>query len=207
MSSNMQSQETITPSPVRDQSKKLNMIESFVKELVVDRDFKVNDSGDIVMIRHLPVSKCTVPLLRQICVRFKVSGYKNQNKESTLGLLKNLVMRETLKNNMYKEDDDSDSYFSVSSKEGNDPTPTTAPRQRNLSKSNAENKDVEHHEDVEYQVGEEVRLPPLDEDDDDHGSDEDAGDHDGEMKTTIERDWPRSRNGGRRNRKAPHLML
>jgi hypothetical protein len=78
---------------------------------------------------------------------------------------------------MYKEDDDSDSYFSVSSKEGNDPTPTTAPRQRNLSKSNAENKDVEHHEDVEYQVGgEEVRLPPLDEDDDDHD----------EMKTTNE---------------------
>jgi hypothetical protein len=38
MSSNMQSQETRTPSPVRDQSKKmsLSMIESFVKELVVD---------------------------------------------------------------------------------------------------------------------------------------------------------------------------
>jgi hypothetical protein len=51
-----------------------------------------------------------------------VLGYKNQNKESTLGLLKNLVMRETLKNNICNhEDDDTDSYFSVSSKEG---TPT-----------------------------------------------------------------------------------
>ena len=72
----------------------LRMMEMFVKELVVDRDFKVNDSGDNVMIRHLSVSKCTVPLLRQICVRFKVSWNKNQNKESTLGLLKNLVMQE-----------------------------------------------------------------------------------------------------------------
>jgi hypothetical protein len=112
MLSNLQLQETRTPSPVPDQSKKMSpkMIEMFVKELVVDRDFKVNGGGDIVMIRHLPVSKCTVPLLRQICVRFKVSGYKNQNKESTLGLLKNLVMRETLKKNIYNhEDDDSDS--------------------------------------------------------------------------------------------------
>ena len=56
------------------------MSEMFVKELVVDQDFKVNDNGDIVMIRHLPVSKSTVPLLRQICVCFNVSVYKNQNK-------------------------------------------------------------------------------------------------------------------------------
>jgi hypothetical protein len=91
------------------------MIEKFVKELTVDRDFKVNNGGDIIMIRHLPVSRCTVALLRQICVWFKVSGYKNQNKESTLGLLKNLVMREGLKNKM--SDDDSTSYFSVSSQE------------------------------------------------------------------------------------------
>ena len=118
----------------------LKMIEMFVKELVVERDFKVNDSGDIVMIRHLPVSKCTVPLLRQICVRFKVSGYKNQNKESTLGLLKNLVVRETLKNKMNnEEDDDSDSYFSVS-KEGT-PSPPE-PYRRDLSKASAKKKDM-----------------------------------------------------------------
>ena len=67
------------------------MSEMFVKELVVHQDFKINNSGDIVMIRHLPVSKCTVPLLRQICVRSKVSGYKNHNKESTSGILLNLV--------------------------------------------------------------------------------------------------------------------
>jgi hypothetical protein len=90
------------------------MSEMFVKELVVDWDFKVNDGDDIVMIRHLPVSKCTVPLLHQICVHFKVSGYKNQNKESTVGLLKNLVKRETLKNSMYNKGDNSDSYFLVS---------------------------------------------------------------------------------------------
>ncbi len=108
----------ITPSsPVRDGIKKMShkIIAKFVKELTVDRDFKVNDGGDIVMIRHLPVSRCTVALLRQICVWVKVSGHKNQNKESTLGLLKNLVMREGLKNKMY--DDDSASYFSVSSQE------------------------------------------------------------------------------------------
>jgi hypothetical protein len=35
----------------------LKMIEMLVKELVVARDFKVNGGGDIVMIRHLPVSK------------------------------------------------------------------------------------------------------------------------------------------------------
>jgi hypothetical protein len=75
----------------------------------------VNDGGDIVMIRHLPVLRCTPALLCQICVRFKVSGYKNQNKESTLGLLKTQVMQEGLKNKMY--DDDSASYFSVLSQE------------------------------------------------------------------------------------------
>ena len=81
----------------------------------MSREIKVNDGGDIVMIRHLPVSRSTVALLRQICVHFKVSWYKNQNKESTLGLLKNLVMREGLKNKMY--DDNSASYHSVSSQD------------------------------------------------------------------------------------------
>ena len=120
----------------------LRMMEMFVRELVVDRDFKVNDSGDIVMIRHLPVSKCTVPLLRQICVRFKVSGYKNQNKESTLGLLKNLVMRETLKNNMYHNDDDSDSYFSVSSKEEDTPKSSSSSAKKNKEDTTADSSNV-----------------------------------------------------------------
>ncbi|KAI2492986.1 hypothetical protein MHU86_21548 [Fragilaria crotonensis] len=112
MSSNLQSQQTdMAPAapPVHDRAK---MIEQFVKELVVDRDFKLDKSGNIVMIRQLHVSKCTVSLLRQICVRFKVSGYKNQNKERTLGLLKNLVTRESLKNRMY---DESASCFSEES--------------------------------------------------------------------------------------------
>ena len=91
MSSNSQLQQTdMTPaSPVQDPIK---MIETFVKELVVDRDFKLDKSGNIVMIRHLHLSKCTAPLLRQICVWFKVSGYKKQSKESTLELLKNLIL-------------------------------------------------------------------------------------------------------------------
>jgi hypothetical protein len=58
-----------------------------------------------------------------------MSDYKNQNKESTLGLLKNPLIRETLMNYMYIEDDDSDFYFSVSSKEGN----PAAPREPSLS--------------------------------------------------------------------------
>jgi hypothetical protein len=58
------------------------MTEMFVKELVVIRDFKLDKSNNNVMIRHLYVSKSTDPLLRQICVRFKVSGYKNQSKEA-----------------------------------------------------------------------------------------------------------------------------
>jgi hypothetical protein len=96
--------------PVQDCGTKI--IENFVRELVVDRDFKLNEHGDIVMIRHLHVAKCTVPLLRQIWVRFKVSGYKNQSKECTLRLLKNLVTRKSLKNSIY---DDSASCFSESS--------------------------------------------------------------------------------------------
>ena len=196
MSSNLQLQETRTPSPVPDQSKKMSpkMIEMFVKELVVDRDFKVNGGGDIVMIRHLPVSKCTVPLLRQICVRFKVSGYKNQNKESTLGLLKNLVMRETLKKNIYNhEDDDSDSYFSVSSKEGTPAPPE--PRRRSLSEeSSAENKDTTDstnggdyntrrdtdEPEEEYQVGGDDEIPLDDVEDDNHDSND--ADDDNETK-------------------------
>jgi len=78
MASNLQSQETpSTPprptgknpaSPVAQIVDRTNWIEQFVRELVmVDRDFKeLSDSGDIVQIRHLVVSKCTVPLLRQI---------------------------------------------------------------------------------------------------------------------------------------------
>jgi hypothetical protein len=60
MSSNSQSQQTnMTPaSPAQDHT---NMIETFVKELVVDRDFKLDESSNIVMIRHLHVSnvQCT----------------------------------------------------------------------------------------------------------------------------------------------------
>ncbi|KAI2492822.1 hypothetical protein MHU86_21737 [Fragilaria crotonensis] len=186
MSTNLHSPEIRTSSLVSDQGNKkrsLTMNEMFVKELVVERDFKVNNSGDIVMIRHLPVSKCTVPLLRQICVHFKVTGYKNQNKESTLGLLKNLVVRETLKNKMYnKEDDDSDSYFSVSSKEGTPPPPE--PYRHNLSKASAKKKDMTDsqngsdsstHQNTEpateeYRVVDGEGVLRLDEEDDDHGS-------------------------------------
>ena len=116
MSSNLELQEDTSSSPVEDRAK---MIENFVKDLVVNRDFKLDDNGDIIMIRQLSVAKCTFPLLRRICVRFKVSGYKNQNKESTLGLLKNLVVqRDSLKNNMYNDDEDSVStYISGSSQE------------------------------------------------------------------------------------------
>ena len=120
MSSNSQSQETADKTagpPAQDRTK---MIENFVRELVLDRDFKLNEHGDIVMIRHLHVAKCTVPLLRQICVRFKVSGYKNQSKECTLRLLKNLVMRKSLKNSIY---DDSASCFSESSSHKGVPNP------------------------------------------------------------------------------------
>jgi len=69
MLSNLQLQETRTPSPVPDQSKKMSpkMIEMFVKELVVDRDFKVNGGGDIVMIRHLPVSEHGPPSTSDLC--------------------------------------------------------------------------------------------------------------------------------------------
>ena len=175
------------------------MIEMFVKELVVDRDFKVNGGGDIVMIRHLPVSKCTVPLLRQICVHFKVSGYKNQNKECTLGLLKNLVMRETLKNNIYnhEDSDDSDSYFSVSSKEGTPAPPE--PRRRSLSEeSSAENKDTTDstnggdyntrrdtdEPEEEYQVGGDDEIPLDDVEDDNHDSN-DADDDDETKKKKM----------------------
>jgi hypothetical protein len=111
MSSNSQSQETADKTagpPVQDRTE---MIENFVRELVVDRDFKHNEHGNIVMIGHLHVAKCTVPLQRQICVRFKMLGYKNQSKECTLRLLKNLVTRESLKNSIY---DDSASCFSES---------------------------------------------------------------------------------------------
>jgi hypothetical protein len=55
MSSNSQSQETTDKTagpPVQDRTK---MIENFVRELVVDRDFKLNEHGDIVTIRHLHV--------------------------------------------------------------------------------------------------------------------------------------------------------
>jgi hypothetical protein len=115
MSSNLELQEDTSSSPVENRAK---MIENFVKDLVVDRDFKLDDNGDIIMIRQLSIAKCTVPLLRRICVRFKVSGYKNQNKETTVGLLKNLVQRDSLKNNMYNDDEDSVStYISGSSQE------------------------------------------------------------------------------------------
>ncbi len=96
------------------------MIENFVRELVVDCNFKLNEHGNIVMIRYLHVAKCTVPLLRQIGIRFKVSGYKNQSKECTLRLLKNLVTRESLKNSFY---DDSASCFSESSSHKDEPNP------------------------------------------------------------------------------------
>ena len=85
MSSNSQSQETAdnktaAPSPaVQDRNK---VIENFAKELVVDCDFKLNESGDIVMIRHLHVSKCTVPLLRQICFGSKCRGTKTRVKSA-----------------------------------------------------------------------------------------------------------------------------
>ena len=77
--------------------------DSFIKHLMVERDFMVSDDGDIIQIRHLPVAKCTVALLRRICVKFKISGYKNLNKERTLALLRNLVRREALKNNIYND--------------------------------------------------------------------------------------------------------
>ena len=176
----------------------LKMIEMLVKELVVARDFKVNGGGDIVMIRHLPVSKCTAPLPRHSCVRFKVSGYKNQNKESTLGLLKNLVTKETLKNNVCNhEDDNSDSYFSVSSKEGTPAPPE--PRRRSLSEeSSAKNKDTtdstngsDHNTrrdtdepEEEYQVGGDDEIPLDAVEDDNHGSN-DADDDDKTKKKKM----------------------
>ena len=108
------SRQTYTAScVVQDRTK---MIEQFDKELVVHREFKL-ESGNIVMIRHLHVFKCTVPLLCQIWVRFKVSGYKNQSKENTLGLLKNLAACESLKKCM---NDESASCFSELSSQENE---------------------------------------------------------------------------------------
>jgi hypothetical protein len=62
MLSNSQLQETADKTagpPAQDCTK---MIENFVRELVVDRNFKLNVHGNIVVIRHLHVAKCTVPL-------------------------------------------------------------------------------------------------------------------------------------------------
>ena len=123
--------------PVQDRAK---MIEDFVKELVVDRDFKLDERGDIATIRNLHVSKCTVPLLRRICVRFKVSGYKNQSKECTLGLLKNLVMRESLKNSMY--DDSASCSSESSSQEGAPPVPRPPKSKSTNKKSSAAEKET-----------------------------------------------------------------
>jgi hypothetical protein len=139
MSSNSQSHQTdMTSAPsVQDRAK---MFEDFVNELVVNRDFKLDERGDIAMIRHLHVSKCTVPLLRQICVRFKVSGYKNQTKECTLGLLKNLVTRESLKHSMY-DDSASCSSESSSSQEGA-PVPRPPKSKSTNKKSSAAEKET-----------------------------------------------------------------
>jgi hypothetical protein len=131
MLSNSQSQETADKTagpPVQDRTK---MIENFVRELLVDGNLKLNERGNIVMIRHLHVAKCTVPLLRQISIRFKVSGYKNQSNECTLRLLKNLVTRESLKNSIY---DDSDSCFSESSSHKDAPNPRLPAMKRSGNK-------------------------------------------------------------------------
>ena len=192
MSSNSQSQETADKTagpPVQDRTK---MIENFVKELVVDRDFKLNECGDIVMIRHLHVAKCTVPLLRQICVRFKVLGYKNQSKECTLRLLKNLVTRESLKNSIY---DDSASCFSESSSHKGVPNPclpatkksgnkksiaaenerssiVLSPGQSSMSSTISDHDALENNEspEEEYHDAEQEELPFSDDKDDTEAS-------------------------------------
>lgn len=128
MSSTDESAEENTVGRAKDKVNHDKVIDndSFMKHLMIERDFMVNDDGDIIQIRHLPVSKCTVALLRRICVKFKVSGYKNQNKARTLALLKNVVRREALKNNIYNDDLDSASTGSSkpSLKEGGQGVPS-----------------------------------------------------------------------------------
>jgi hypothetical protein len=78
------------------------IIKNFVDSIILSNDFNINSQGELLSIKDVPLKKLSVKLLRKVCACSRVSGYKNQSKESTLGLIAKLLKRQTLSQLTYK---------------------------------------------------------------------------------------------------------
>ena len=59
-------------------------IDEFVNSLIVPDDFILDESGlGLIHIKGIDLKHISIKVLRKICVRFKVSGYRNGKKDFT----------------------------------------------------------------------------------------------------------------------------
>ena len=78
--------------------------EDFADSIQLPDDFDVDDDGKLPSIRGVPVGRLTMKVLRKVCIRFRVTGYKNQTKAVTLTLIARILMRDALFRKIYEED-------------------------------------------------------------------------------------------------------
>ena len=77
-------------------------IDEFVNSLIVPDDFILDESGlGLIHIKGIDIKHISVKVLRKICVRFKVSGYRNGKKDSTISLIVRLLKRDWLVGQLY----------------------------------------------------------------------------------------------------------
>jgi hypothetical protein len=70
--------------------------QKFVDSIKLPDDILLDKDGRLVSIKGVPIQKLSMVLLRKICVRFQVTGYKNQSKAVTLRLIPNILKRAEL---------------------------------------------------------------------------------------------------------------
>jgi hypothetical protein len=72
-------------------------IDEFVNSLIVPDDFVLDESGlGLIHIKEIGIKHISVKVLRKICVRFKVSGYRNGKTDFTISLIISLLKRDWL---------------------------------------------------------------------------------------------------------------
>ena len=79
------------------------LLEDFVDSIKLPDDFDVDDNGKLLSIRRVPVGSLTMKVLREVCICFRVTGYKNQTKAITLTLIARILMRDALFRKIYEE--------------------------------------------------------------------------------------------------------
>lgn len=77
-------------------------VDRFVDSLILPDDFVLDsERTKVIFIKGVAMKQISVKVLRKICVRYKVSGYKNAKKAFTVALIARLLKRESLSQRIY----------------------------------------------------------------------------------------------------------